>query len=158
MIAGVLTALTQNLILPPSIVGPIAVLMSLHDALNDVIRTSILGETDAMRRIVQVTCCSVFTTVATFSGIAAPTLLVNESGVLTGAKNVLVDDRRYGVEFVDGTCASLYRGCDDDGDFGLSNVEEANAAFAALLETVFVDSSLGSFGSRLDLVRGCAVQ
>ena len=43
---------------------------------------------------------------------ADPVLLVNGSGVLTGAHNVQVGGTLYDVMFVDGTCVDVFGGCD----------------------------------------------
>ena len=41
---------------------------------------------------------------------ADPVLLVNGSGVLTGARNVRVGGTLYNVTFVDGTCIDVFGG------------------------------------------------
>jgi len=51
---------------------------------------------------------------------AIPTLIVN-GGQLEGATGVDVGGTLYDVEFLDGTCVTLYMGCDSVDGFHLSN-------------------------------------
>ena len=58
--------------------------------------------------------CSLFWTAAFASGAgAAVRLEIDGAGQLTDATGVDVDGSLYHVEFVDGTCAALFVGCDD---------------------------------------------
>ena len=83
-------------------------------------------------------------------------LLVNGSGLLTGATGVNVGGTLYDVEFVDGTCIAVFDGCDDGSDFALRTLSEAEAASQALLDQVFLDvPGLGMFDSTPSLTYGC---
>jgi hypothetical protein len=48
---------------------------------------------------------------------AQATTLDVVGGILHGASGVLVDGNLYDVQFLDGSCISLYSGCDEDSDF-----------------------------------------
>jgi len=86
---------------------------------------------------------------------AAPDLVVS-GGVLIGANGVSVNGALYDVRFLDGTCLSLFSGCDSLSDFTFTEASAVNAASRALLDQVFVDGPLGDFDSRPSLTRGCA--
>jgi PEP-CTERM motif len=87
---------------------------------------------------------------------ADPVLLVNGSGVLTGAQNVHVGGTLYDVTFVDGTCSDVFGGCDSASDFTFATFEDAAAAANALLGQVFVDApSVGDFDTHPELTLGC---
>jgi len=85
----------------------------------------------------------------------AATLNIDGGGQLLGASNVDVDGVLYDVEFLDGTCVSLFSGCDDAEDFTFSSTPEANLASQALLDQVLLDSGLGPFDTDPSLVNGC---
>jgi hypothetical protein len=59
-------------------------------------------------------------------------------GQLMGASGVDVGGTLYDVEFIDGSCIALFSGCDDPGDFPISNLSDALLARQALLNEVFV--------------------
>ena len=92
----------------------------------------------------------------------AAVLLVNGSGILTGATGVNLNGTLYDVEFVDGTCVAVFDGCDELSDFPffLGNQIEAEAntlaASQALLDQVFLDTAQGSFDSNPGLTFGCS--
>ncbi len=86
---------------------------------------------------------------------ADPVLLVNGSGVLTGAQNVRVGGTLYDVMFVDGTCIDVFGGCDTGSDFKFATFEDAAAAANALLGQVFVDAPVGNFDGHPELTLGC---
>ena len=86
---------------------------------------------------------------------ADPVLLVNGSGVLTGARNVRVGGTLYNVTFVDGTCIDVFGGCDTGSDFKFATFEDADAAANALLGQVFVDAPVGNFDGYPELTLGC---
>jgi hypothetical protein len=87
---------------------------------------------------------------------AAPMLQVNAFGVLTGAKGVTVGARAYDVEFVEGSCVELFSPCTSSTAFAFRNRNEAAAASAALLDSVFLDGPSGMFNSILSLTAGCS--
>ncbi len=86
---------------------------------------------------------------------AAPVLQV-VSGKLTGANGVVVGANLYDVEFVDGSCAALYSGCDSNLDFTFQTSSAADDASQALLDQVFVDGVQGNFDSSPELTAGCS--
>ena len=92
------------------------------------------------------------------SSLYAVTLDVRE-GVLFGASDVNVNGVLYDVAFMDGSCIDLFNGCDQNSDFTFSSPDNdgilARLASTALLEQVFLDSSLGAFDSTPNLTDGC---
>jgi hypothetical protein len=56
---------------------------------------------------------------------------------LQGANGVTVGGQTYNVSFLDGTCISVFDGCDQVSDFAFNTVAEAEAASKALLVQVF---------------------
>lgn len=86
---------------------------------------------------------------------AAPVLVVNGSGKLTGARNVDVGGQFYDVDFVEGNCIDLFSGCDAVADFFFQSAASAQLASQSLLDTVFVDGPLGAFDSTPTLTSGC---
>jgi hypothetical protein len=106
-------------------------------------------------------------TFALTSSADAATLLVNASGILTGATGVNVGGTLYDVEFVDGTCAAVFDGCDgfDDFAFGVAGSVivvpdplAARDASEALLSQVFLNTALGDFDSQPALTFGCGLE
>jgi hypothetical protein len=73
------------------------------------------------------------------------------TGLLLGAEDVDVGGTLYDVLFVDGTCAELYSGCNEESDFTFTTLEEASAASQALLDQVFI----GDFDTDPSLTSGC---
>jgi hypothetical protein len=87
---------------------------------------------------------------------SAATLLVNGSGLLTGATGVDVGGTLYDVAFVDGTCIALFDGCDNAAtDFTFTTEADALAASQALVDQVFLDGGQGAFDSTPYLTFGC---
>jgi hypothetical protein len=100
--------------------------------------------------------CGAFFVAALGSSLHAATLEVDAgSGILLGAKNVVVDGVNYDVTFASGTCISRFNGCDSASDFSFSNLVEASAAAAALRDQVFLDLPLGAFDTSPALTFGC---
>lgn len=75
----------------------------------------------------------------------AATLLVDDSGILLGATGLDIDGTFYDVSFQQGSCVSLFSGCDEATDFDFTTADGAVAAALALLESVFVNDPLGDF-------------
>lgn len=90
-----------------------------------------------------------------FANVNAAVLHVNGSGILTGATGVQVGSSLYGIEFLDGNCASVYGVC-DAAHFPFTNRADADAASQAILDQVFIDGSLGLFDSIPWLTQGCS--
>ncbi len=85
---------------------------------------------------------------------ASAAVLQVEGGVLKGASGVVVGGDIFDVELLDGSCDSVFNGCNPL-EFAFSNTAQAEAAAFALLEQVFIDSALGNFNSLLDPIVGC---
>ena len=79
-----------------------------------------------------------------------------QGGQLFGARNVPVGSLSFNVEFVDGTCAAVFNGCDEASDFAFSTLADARLAGESLLAKVFLDVvTLGNFDSEPLLTNGC---
>lgn len=85
---------------------------------------------------------------------ATPILQIN-AGQLTGAKNVNVDGIVYDVEFIDGTCETLFEGCDNQSDFSFTNKIKASLASHILRENIFIDTSTLFFDTHPEYTSGC---
>ena len=85
----------------------------------------------------------------------AATLLV-EDGELIGANGVSVNGSLFDVRFEDGTCQSLFNGCDSLADLAFTDEASSRAAGIALLDQVFLDGPLGNFDTIPSLTRGCS--
>ena len=81
--------------------------------------------------------------------------LIDKHGQLIGALGVQVGDDYYDVEFIDGSCAAVFDGCDEVSDlpFGASE-KKARDASNELLRQVLQDGPLGAFKSTPSLIRG----
>ncbi|WLI89232.1 PEP-CTERM sorting domain-containing protein [Massilia sp. R2A-15] len=89
------------------------------------------------------------------AAMAVPvTLQTNSSGVLTGAENVDVGGVLYNVSFADGSCNSIFNGC-NSAAFAFHNSADAGLAAQALLDQVFVDGVMGQFDSDPSKTLGC---
>jgi hypothetical protein len=86
------------------------------------------------------------------SGVSASVILNEVGGTLVGASNVQVGDFLYDVNFVDGSCAGLFDGCNDTSDFDFQTLDDAVAAGFGLLDQVFV----GRFDTDWFDTFGCA--
>jgi hypothetical protein len=87
---------------------------------------------------------------------AGPAMAANpvvSGGKLTGATGVVVGGTTYNVEFVDGTCGSVFTGCDAASDFTFQTQANAQAARDALLAQVL----LGTYDTTPGLTAGCAL-
>jgi len=83
---------------------------------------------------------------------AAPILQVTADGILIGAQRVLVNGVELDVSFVDGSCISVFDGCDDASDFDFHTEGDALQAAAALANQVFV---VPPFSTNPELTSGC---
>jgi hypothetical protein len=77
-------------------------------------------------------------------------------GQLVGASNVEVDGSNYNVQFLDGTCISLFSGCDEASDFTFSSRAAATLAAQALLVQVFIGGA-NLFDNFPELTNGCTI-
>ncbi len=87
---------------------------------------------------------------------------VDVNGNLHGASNVLVDGVYYDVQFVEGTCVSVYDGCDEPEDFPFppspTSGSLAGLALSALEASVLIDiPGVGNFDSSPHLTNGCFI-
>ena len=100
-----------------------------------------------MKKLIYGVCISLF------SGMANAAMLNFNavSGELQGADQVLISGNYFDVDFVDGSCVSIFDGCDNDSDFFFSDSLEARHASQALLDQVLV----ASWDSTPSLVDGC---
>jgi len=91
------------------------------------------------------------------SPYAAASLIWNTApdGTLLGASGVEVSGSLFDVEFVDGTCGTVFDGCDDANDFTFNTEAQAAEASQALLDAVLLDVAQGSFDSMPGLTNGC---
>jgi hypothetical protein len=88
---------------------------------------------------------------------AMPTLITDSGGQLLGADNVDLGSLGFfDVRFVDGTCISLFNGCDNAvDDFDFQSSDDATTAAQALLDQVFLNTSNSLFDSQPELTVGC---
>jgi hypothetical protein len=93
---------------------------------------------------------------ATATNGSAAAILIVSGGELMGATGVDVAGTLYDVQFVEGTCPTIFSGCDDWSRFDFPNAEStALAAAQALLDQVFLDTPEGNFDSETALTFGC---
>ena len=78
-------------------------------------------------------------------------------GKLVGAQDVNVNGKLYDVKFVDGSCASVFSGCDSTSDFAITDfVTMYFHVGQALLNQVLLDvPGVGNFDSAPYLTNGC---
>lgn len=70
------------------------------------------------------------------AGMYPVELILDGNGKLAGAKNLLVEGNLFNVSFVDGTCASVFSGCDSPSDFQFQDSFHARIATQALFDQV----------------------
>ncbi len=80
--------------------------------------------------------------------------------VLSGANDVVVTGYgTFDIEFLEGTCVDIFSGCDSPSDFDFNTQAGAQAAAAAILESVFVDIADGAPANfdttDIDQIIGC---
>ena len=92
---------------------------------------------------------------AWFMNTASAAVLQVSGDELIGALGVNVNGTLYNVEFVEGTCAALFSGCDQPSDFAFTTQAEADAASQALLDQVLIDGPQGNFDTQPTLTFGC---
>ena len=88
---------------------------------------------------------------------ATTTLVIDGNNQLTGARNVVINGGLFNVDFMEGSCVTLYSGCDDINDFIFHTLSEANAASTALLDQVLIDGVDGNFDSSPASTFGCGL-
>jgi hypothetical protein len=85
--------------------------------------------------------------------IATPVLEVDSGGLLVGAQGIEVGGAVYDVEFVEGSCDTVFGGC-DPANFAFTSFADAVAAAEALLAQVF-DPPNTAFDADPNLTFGC---
>jgi hypothetical protein len=83
---------------------------------------------------------------------SAATLVVDTSGLLTGAAGVNVNGSIYNVSIGDGTCVGLFDGCDENNDFPFNSAANVDAALIALSALIVAD---GTFTNSPNHINGC---
>jgi hypothetical protein len=90
----------------------------------------------------------------------AATLLIDHTGLtpeLLGATGVSVNGTLYDVTFVDGSCTTLFDGCDAPSDFTFTVQLDAESAAQALLDQVLVDLAPPDlFDTEPEFTDGCS--
>ncbi len=105
-----------------------------------------------MNKILGITATLVILAIGSIANAATHTIV---GGQLVGATGVDVGGTLYDVQFVDGSCTSLFNGCNDPlTDFTFTTYQDANLARIALSEQVFTDSAAGNFDSDPSLTNG----
>ena len=93
----------------------------------------------------------------------AASLLIDGSGILTGATGVMVSGIAHDVRFEAGSCNSVFDGCDPLQDLFFTSGAAALAASQALLDQVFLGTNPGNidpltpgfYDDRPGLTQGC---
>jgi hypothetical protein len=86
------------------------------------------------------------------AGMYPVELILDGNGKLAGAKNLLVEGNLFDVSFVDGTCASVFSGCDSPLDFQFQDSFYGRAATQALFDQVLT----GIYDSDPTRTAGCS--
>jgi hypothetical protein len=86
----------------------------------------------------------------------AATLTTNGSNQLTGITGLTVGSSTYNVEFVDGTCAAVFGGCDSLSDFTFQNQPDAHTAGDALLAAIVGSSFDTAPGTTFGCIGGAS--
>jgi len=94
--------------------------------------------------------------VVLFLSSSSHAALIVVSDELVGATDIVISGLgTYDVSFQDGSCANIFSGCDSLSDFSFDSYEQVHAASQALLEQIFIDTTLGQFDSNPELIAGC---
>jgi len=89
---------------------------------------------------------------------AVPVLQVTNAGHLprlVGATGIYIRGALFDVRFLDGSCTTLFGGCDSLSDFAFTTKDAATYAAQALLDQVLVDVPSGRFDADPTLTTGC---
>ncbi|NQU71850.1 MAG: PEP-CTERM sorting domain-containing protein, partial [Rhodospirillales bacterium] len=95
-----------------------------------------------MKQLAFTTCLGIGAFGLSMSSAQSATLNVQLNGtgtaddVLLGVNNLLVGSTIYNVLFKDGSCVSLFSGCDDNADLDFTMTSDAGAAASALLGAI----------------------
>lgn len=105
--------------------------------------------------VAQILCIIALFPALLVSQASAVVLQVNPQGVLTGANQVNVAGEFFDVRFVDGTCQSVFSGCNEDSDFDETSSSRLLTIVQSIQQQVFFDSSAGAFDSDPTKTLGC---
>ena len=105
-----------------------------------------------MRRL---SCSTLLVLLLCLSASANAATLNVVGGQLVGASNVDVGGDLYDVVFTDGSCITLFSGCDSNSDFLFTTEAAALAVATALEQQVFVDGPQGDFDTVPGLTSDC---
>ena len=98
--------------------------------------------------------CLTLTVVTTAS---ATSLTIDSiTGRLLGATGVDVDGTLYDVQFLDGSCVTVFTGCNDPSDFAFTDPAAAEMAANALISQVLIDGAEGFFDYFPERTNGCS--
>ena len=87
--------------------------------------------------------------------VASPAVTLDvRDGRLFGAFEVDVSGTLYDLEFIDGSCISIFNGCDQFSDFTFTDAVDVWAASQAMLDQVLTNSSAGAFSDLPWLING----
>lgn len=103
---------------------------------------------------------SIFLAAITFFAthtLAAVSWQFDSNGKLVSASGLVVGSGIYDVEFRDGSCVSIFDGCDQTSDFDFSNEASARSAASALLSQVLLDIPGYALDSEPTLTAGCSL-
>jgi len=89
------------------------------------------------------------------SGMSNAVLITNAGGELTGATDIDIAGELFDVSFLDGTCISIFSGCNEDLDLFWQDQSSAILAANALLTQVFLDDNTLLYDTLPSLTRGC---
>lgn len=90
-----------------------------------------------------------------FSGTANAVSILTSNGQLVGARGVQVGSLSFDFDIVDGSCVSVFNGCDEQSDFFFTDQFLAADVMLAVRDTVFIDGAQGAFDSDPSLTLGC---
>lgn len=90
-----------------------------------------------------------------YTPTADAAMLTVVGGQLTGATGVDVGGTFFDVTFEDGTCVSVFSGCDALADFDFQTEVQAQTAASAILTQVLMNTMQGNFDDQPELTLGC---
>lgn len=116
-------------------------------------REVLTGEIQQMKTLLR---CGLLGLCLAFSSAHAVVVRIVDvsTGKLTGAAGVVVGGVLYDVEFLDGTCAAVFLGC-DVAHFTFRSRDAAISASQALFDQVLLDVGTDLFDSDPTRTRGC---
>lgn len=101
-----------------------------------------------------VSLCAAISASACYASAAVVPVL-NNTGLLIGARNIDVNGSNFDVQFSLGSCAALFNGCDDMNDFNYTSTVAYNVS-NEIMNQVFVDGPFGNFDTDINSIFGCS--